>query len=105
MLLFLLASSIALNGPTHKARYVNSGISPHEARQLAKEREQQTAYVSSLQEKEKIPVTGNIDAVLEHLAPGQFYREFRIGDLHLDDWHNQDTLSGALLRTLGFLYY
>ncbi len=89
-----------------KARYANRNLSPFQIRQeLKQKREAQTKFTKNLKDKENIQVT-NIDVALEHIATNNpFYNQFRRGDIHLDAWNNENTISGSIIRTLGFLYY
>lgn len=47
----------------------------------------------------------NIEAANYHLRDADMFREFRSGDLRLEDWSRGDSLIGILKRTLGFLYF
>ncbi len=47
-----------------------------------------------------------MDALLFRLSKeSSFYRQFRLGDLEINSWNNEDTLLGAIKRIMGFVYY
>jgi hypothetical protein len=62
-------------------------------------------HLKALKKKEGLAGKDNLSAVFEQLEGGKFYREFQSGDLRLDQWHNSDTMAGAIKRVLGFLWY
>ncbi len=47
----------------------------------------------------------NLDAVANHLKDHRFYREFRSGDVTLEEWNNLDGLRHKVLQVLDFLYF
>jgi len=89
----------------HKPAVVNGKVAIKDPDLLAKQEQQKQMYTSELKQKLGIKMTSNIDSAFELLSGSELYRNFRSGDLKLDDWHDGDTLEGALRRTLGFLYY
>jgi len=87
-----------------KARYFDGDVTPKQAKEaLKKVEEAKEVHTNSLINQEGIDT--NIDATLAHFSRGKLYRQFRKGDLELDKWYNHDTMSGAIDRILGFLYY
>ncbi len=99
-----LKKSILILLTPRKAKYFQNDIDPKEAEKALKiEKETHYAHTNSLKNREKID--NNIDAVLAHMANKKLYRQFRKGDLELDEWYKQDTMTGAFDRVLGFLYY
>jgi len=89
----------------HKPAVVNGDVAIRDPDLLTKQEQQKQIYTSELKQKFGIKVTKNIDAAFALLSGSELARNFRNGDLKLDDWHDGDTLSGALRRILGFLYY
>ena len=88
-----------------KPRYYNEILTHGERANLEDEaNKKETYYTRLLINKERISTT-NSDAILSHLGNNQLYRQFRKGDLKLDDWNNADTFMGSLKRMAGFLYY
>lgn len=62
-------------------------------------------YTDKLKTTEKIRNT-NLNAAIAHLnGDSQFYRQFRTGDIELKFFEDDDSIFGAIKRTLGFLYY
>lgn len=49
--------------------------------------------------------TSNIDAVFEHMKSYRFFREFRNGDVAMENWDEPDGLSARIKRAVGFIYY
>lgn len=47
----------------------------------------------------------NWASVFSHMQDNSLYREFRTGDVVLDRWENNDSLSSRLKRALSFLFY
>ena len=47
----------------------------------------------------------NWASVFSHMQDNALYREFRTGDVVLDRWENNQSLSSRLKRALGFLFY
>lgn len=62
-------------------------------------------HTETLRRREKLAAFTNTDAAIDTLRGGRYFGEIRTGDLRLDEWHNSDSLFGALKRVLGFLYY
>jgi cytochrome c-type biogenesis protein CcmH/NrfG len=89
----------------HKARFADDIKTAEEAKRAAIQGEQETANIAALKKKEHIYSRYNIPGVMKTLEHSKFYREFRAGDLRLDEWHNSDSLFSALKRALGFLWY
>ncbi|MBT3198201.1 MAG: hypothetical protein HN842_03740 [Gammaproteobacteria bacterium] len=47
-----------------------------------------------------------LNVAIAHLSDeSDFYRQFRAGDIGVSFWESDDSLFGALKRSLGFLYY
>ncbi|OUR95641.1 hypothetical protein A9Q84_14150 [Halobacteriovorax marinus] len=88
----------------HKARYADRNMGSSQLRNKLLKKDEKNKFVFELQAKENI-ARNNIDAALLNLESNLYFREFRSGDLHLDDWHNDSTFTGALLRSMSFLYY
>ncbi|NVK18866.1 MAG: hypothetical protein HWE30_09235 [Methylocystaceae bacterium] len=62
-------------------------------------------YTDKLKTSEKI-VNSNLNSVMSDLRENsQFYRQFRTGDVTLGFFEDDDSIFGAIKRTLGFLYY
>lgn len=47
----------------------------------------------------------NLDAVVDHLSDRRFFREFRSGDVALEEWDNLDSVRFKVLQNLEFLYF
>lgn len=47
----------------------------------------------------------HVDAIIGHMQTRPLFREFRTGDVSMEDWENPFTLSAILERTISFLYY
>ena len=52
----------------------------------------------------KRPVS-NVDAILWHLKDGELFKEFRSGDVKMEDWTYPDRLERMTKQVLEFLYY
>ncbi len=92
----------------HKARRAAEHMTPRELKEMKKaERlgKQAVDNLKALKKKEGLAGKDNVDAVFETLDGGKYYREFRTGDLRLDEWHNSDSMFGSIKRALGFLWY
>ncbi len=98
-------SSVLILLTPRKARYLDDDVSVEQAKEIEKQHHQQTKHVRTLQKERNIQSAGNIDAVLKNMEGNSYFRSFRTGDLHLNDWFSPDTLKGALARTVEFLYY
>lgn len=99
-------TSILILLTPREVRYVNANMGQKELMEsLKKKQKEQNISLKALKHKNGIKVS-NIDIVLGHLSQNSpFYEQFRKGDLNLDDWNNEDTILGSLVRALGFLYY
>ncbi len=85
-----------------EARYSDQNTNQAEiSRYLEQKKKESTTYVNELRMKEKS--ISNIDSVLRHISTNEYYRQFRTGDLKLDNWEN--TVGKSLERSLRFLYY
>lgn len=92
----------------HKARRASEHMTPRELREMKRAERlgsQSAEKLKALRKKEGMAGKDNLDAVFEIMDNGRYYREFRTGDLQLDEWHNSDSLFGSLKRALGFLWY
>ncbi|HOI42120.1 MAG TPA: hypothetical protein PK523_04170 [Elusimicrobiales bacterium] len=92
----------------HKARRAAEHMTPRELREMKRAERlgnQAADKLKALRRKEGLTGKDNLDAVFEIMDGGRYYREFRTGDLQLDEWHNSDSLFGSLKRALGFLWY
>jgi general secretion pathway protein D len=89
----------------HKARLSGDGLKPGKDLGASLPKGRRGKHLRALREKENIVSTENIDAAFAHLARMSFYRQFRSGDLRLDFWHREDSVAGALKRSLEFLWY
>ncbi len=85
--------------------FVNGQPSMNDIDLIRKQANQKQVFTKKLRNKYNIKMTSNLDAAFEILSGSDLYRNFQNGDMKLDDWHNSDTLAGALHRTLDFLYY
>jgi len=47
----------------------------------------------------------NLASVFSHMNASSIYREFRTGDVTLEQWDRQDTRSARLRQALDFLFY
>ncbi|MBC8339745.1 MAG: hypothetical protein ISR51_08120 [Rhodospirillales bacterium] len=47
----------------------------------------------------------HLDAVFEHLKDRKLFKEFRAGDVALEDWDNPESLATDIKRSLQFLYF
>jgi len=89
----------------HKPTLVDGELVEKDPEKLARKYRQKEVFTNQLMQRQGIKQTNNIDSAFALLAGSELYQNFRDGDLKLDDWHDGDTLAGALKRTLGFLYY
>lgn len=89
----------------NRHRYAEGDITPARAAQQGAKAAPQTAHTRAARRKAKLPVLTNLDATLAHLGRSAALRQMRTGDLRLDEWHDSDSLFGALKRVLSFLYY
>lgn len=97
-------SALILISPS-KQRYAGEVIDGQAAAAAKATPAPKTGHTETLRKRVKIPVRGNLDAVAAHLQGGRYFEQIRTGDLQLDEWHNSDSLFGALKRALEFLYY
>jgi tetratricopeptide (TPR) repeat protein len=91
-----------------KAHRAAEHMTPAEARELKKAMRkgpEAVAHLKALKAKEGLDTKDNLDAVYEEIYKGRYYKEFQSGDLRLDEWHNSDSMVGAIKRVLGFLWY
>ncbi|HAT72649.1 MAG TPA: hypothetical protein DCS63_07520 [Elusimicrobia bacterium] len=91
-----------------KAHRAAEHMTPAEAKELRKAMRKgpaAVAHLKALKAKEGLDTKDNLDAVYEEIYKGRYYKEFQSGDLHLDAWHNSDSMIGAIKRVLGFLWY
>lgn len=85
-----------------KPRYANEALSSAE---LDQGMDLERIYTDKLKTSEKI-VNTNLNEVMSDLGNhSQFYRQFRTGDVGLGFFEDDDSIFGAIKRTLGFLYY
>ncbi|MDT8286915.1 MAG: type II and III secretion system protein, partial [Elusimicrobiales bacterium] len=92
----------------HKARRASEHMTPREAKEIKRASRlgrQAVEHLKTLKKKEGLAGKDNLDAVFEIMDNDRYYREFRTGDLQLDEWHNSDTFVGSIKRALGFLWY
>lgn len=82
----------------------NEAMTYDEMSKKMKEEDENLLNTKALINKESI-ISSNIKATMRHLDSNKFHRQFRLGDLKLDSWHDDDTIAGAIKRVLGFLYY
>lgn len=47
----------------------------------------------------------NLDAVMNHLKDRRFFREFRAGDVTLEQWDNPDSLKYKILQAIDMIYF
>ncbi len=95
-------TSILILLTPRKPRYANDTLTEAE---LDNRADLEKVYTDTLKTTEKIRNT-NLNAVMAHLGDGSdFYRQFRTGDIELKFFENDDSIFGAIKRTLGFLYY
>jgi hypothetical protein len=66
---------------------------------------QAVQHLKALKARQGLDNKDNMDVVYEELYKGKYYKEFQAGDLHLDEWHNSDSMIGSIKRVLGFLWY
>ena len=91
-----------------KAHRAAEHLTPAEAKELRKAMRkgpEAVAHLKALKAKEGLDSKDNLDTVYEELYKGKYYKEFQSGDLRLDEWHNSDSMVGAIKRVLGFLWY
>jgi Flp pilus assembly secretin CpaC len=88
-----------------RPQFVNGKTIDHNLIKRSQQEQQNSIHTQELMKKYDMKITRNTDAALAVLEGGELYREFRAGDLKLDDWYDGDTLAGSLKRTLNFLYY
>jgi pilus assembly protein CpaC len=50
-------------------------------------------------------IPSNVEAIMNQLKPGDFFREFRQGDVSMERWDRMRTTGDRLREALGFLYY
>lgn len=50
-------------------------------------------------------VPSNVEAIMNQMKPGEFFREFRQGDVAMERWDRVRTTGDRLREALGFLYY
>lgn len=50
-------------------------------------------------------VPSNVEAIMNQLKPGDFFREFRQGDVSMERWDRMHSTGDRLREALGFLYY
>ena len=50
-------------------------------------------------------VPPNVEAIMNQLKPGDFFREFRQGDVSMERWDRMHSTGDRLREALGFLYY
>lgn len=88
-----------------KARYLEDNVSVDQLSGVDPSgRRTEATHTLELKKKEKI--SSNMDALLLRLSKeSSFYRQFRLGDLEINTWNNEDTLWGAIKRIMGFVYY
>ena len=84
-----------------KARYAESLT----VDELDNKMDLEKVYTNNLKKRERIANT-NLNVAIAHLSDeSDFYRQFRAGDIGVSFWESDDSLFGALKRSLGFLYY
>ena len=85
-----------------KPRYANETLTKA---QIDEQADLERIYIDKLNTIEKIGNT-NLNAALVHLGnDSRFYRQFRTGDIELKFFEDDDSIFGAIKRTLGFLYF
>lgn len=47
----------------------------------------------------------NLDAVMNHLKDRRFFREFRAGDVSLEQWDSPDSLKHKILQAIDLIYF
>src|SRR5690606_31878660 len=50
-------------------------------------------------------IPSNVEAIMNQLTPGNFFREFRQGDVALERWDRMSSTGDRLREALEFLYY
>ncbi len=86
----------------HKPRYASETLTEE---QIDRQADLEKIHLGRLKTIEKNRNT-NINAVMAHLGRDSlFYRQFRTGDLDLKFFEDDDSVFGAIKRTLGFLYF
>ena len=50
-------------------------------------------------------IPSNVEAIMNQLKPGEFFREFRQGDVAMERWDRMRSTGDRLREALGFLYY
>jgi len=96
-------SVVILLTPRH-ASATKGEVAAKGASGAAKPEEQKT-FTQELKAKYGITVNPNLDSAFRMLSNNNYYRNFRSGDLKIDDWYEGDTLKGAIRRVLGLFYY
>lgn len=92
-------------------------LTPHEARYVykngeqvvekVKPKKQDRSNLNALKSKRKdwFKPVSNIDAMFEHLDTTQVFREFRAGDVKVEEWDEFKTQGAMVRRALKFLHY
>jgi len=47
----------------------------------------------------------NLDAVFQHLGDSKFFKEFRAGDVTLENWDTRDNLADRIKRAASYIYF
>lgn len=89
----------------NRQRYADGDVTPELAAKEAGKAAPRTEHSRKVRDRARLPAFNNTDAALANLDRSPYLREIRTGDLRLDEWHDYDSLFGALKRALGFLYY
>ncbi|SDH21152.1 type II and III secretion system protein [Roseospirillum parvum] len=95
-------TSILILLTPHRPRYTEAVM---DAEALDSRQDLERVYTDKLKSARRIANT-NLNAVISHFNEDSlFYRQFRTGDIELRFFEDDDSIFGAIKRTLGFLYY
>lgn len=86
-----------------KPRFLEAAPDTASALAAAAQRPEGSAFREQLQKKEGI--RNNVDAALAGLVHSDYYRQFRSGDMQVDDWRENDGLGRILESFLSTIYF
>lgn len=102
-----LKKSILILITPQDARFANERLNQNETGHTALEQKEQSSkqFTQTLKKEHAVQYPENMETIEAYLQDNRFYRQFRAGDVKLDNWNDITTLENALKRSLEFLYY
>ncbi len=86
-----------------KARFLEGPSTAESARQEALKQPQDEKFKTELQQRQGI--RPNLDAVFAGLEYSDYYRQFRSGDMQMDNWRERDGLDRVMQNFFQMLYF